>query len=266
MNRGLFILLAEKTEKFTFSKVSGEPSDTSEERLRLFRLKELLAQVRKMGIRKYHQMPESFRISRTMDDWIQDAMIVLCGLLDEYDPQKGPFNNYARFIVSRRLTDIQRSLFRKNPPLDDDLRKVALSWKRENRTEPTAKELADLTGRDESEIRKFLEKGGGERVFVRENEETETADVRPCASPEQLYIREEARHILWECVEKLAPDLKMLFMHREFEGFSFQKLWEEPKNREILDSTSEKTFQRRYRERIYDRVQDCVQTMYSVCK
>jgi len=262
MNQGLFSLLAQKTEKFTFSRVSGEPSGESEERIRLFRVKELLVQVRKMGIRKYYQMPESFRISRTMDDWIQDAMIVLCSLLEEYDPGRGPFNNYARFIVSRRLTDIQRSLFRKNPLLDDDLRKVALCWKRENGREATAKELADLTGRSESEILQFLEKGGSERVFVREKEEMETADVRPGASPEQLYIREEFRQILWECIEKLDADLKMLFMRREFEGFSFQKLWDEIRNREILDSSSEKTFQRRYKERIYDKVQDCVQARY----
>jgi len=262
MNQGLFILLAQKTEKFTFSKVSGEPADISGERLRLFRLKELLAQVRKMGIRKYYQMPESFRISKTMDDWIQDAMIILCSLLDEYDPQKGPFSNYARFIVSRRLTDIQRSLFRKNPLVDEDLRKVALCWKRENGREPTAKELAEFTGRSESEIQEFLEKGGRERVFIREKENMDTADVRPGASPEQLYIQKEFRQILWECIEKLDTDLKMLFMRREFEGFSFQKLWDDLENREILDSSSEKTFQRRYRERIYDSVQDCVQARY----
>ncbi|MEE4358842.1 MAG: sigma-70 family RNA polymerase sigma factor [Desulfococcaceae bacterium] len=262
MDEQIFSLLAEKTAGFVFSAESGEPEGLSGDELHLFRLKALLTQVRQMGIRKFYQMPEDFRISQTMEDWMQDAMIFLCRLTDDYDPKKGPFNNYARFIVSRRLTDIQRKMFRKNPPLEEDLRKLAQSLRRETGKEPDVRELADLSGRSESEIRKFLEGGVGERVFVREHEGQERPEVRAGISPEEQYIRAECRKILLDCIEKLDADFKMLFMHREFEGYSFRELYDAPENREILDSHSEKTFQRRYKDQVYDAVQDCVEARY----
>ncbi len=250
-----------------------------------------------MAVNKFYQTPDSFRTTHTMDDWIQEAMIILFDLCSSYDSEKGPFDNYARFIISKRLISMQRDIFRKNPPVNEDLRKIAVSLKRENSREPSVKELSDITGRSENEIREFMETGVGKRVFAKENEGVhEKKEVKIGMTPEEQYIRLEARKILWDCVEKLEPGskllfvrhelqdvslenlydnlnlsetiektdhgLKLLFLRHEFEGASFENLYENPEIREIFGAESLRTFKRRYRDKVYQLVYDCVKARY----
>jgi RNA polymerase sigma factor (sigma-70 family) len=262
MSERIFQELARKTRGFYLSPVKDEPDNLSEEEIHRLRLLALMDQVRKMAIRKYHQMPNSFRIARTTDDWIQDAMIVLFKQCDTYNADIGPFDHYVRFKVSRALIDIQRKLFRANPAVDDDLRKISASWKRENGRNPSAQELADLTGRSVEETEKFLEQGIGQRVFSEESEMTVRKNEKTELSPEEEYIRAETRKILWNCIEQLKPELKLLFIRHELEEMPFSILYDEPHIRAILESNSLRSFQRDYDRLIYQRVRICVSAQY----
>lgn len=253
--------LAKKTKNFPFSGTVGEASSGSQEEIRLSRLEMLVNQVRKMALQKHFQMPDSFRTERTADDWIQEAMIMLYNLCSDYDPERGNFDNYARFIIPRRLTSIQRDIFRKNPPLTEALRKIAVSLKREKGRDPTLEELSDFTGRSISEIRDFMEYGTGKRIFATENEAAhEKKDVKVGMTPEEQYIKLEERRILWDCVDQLDPESKLLFIRHHIEGSSFEKLLENPGIRKIFRSLS--TLKRKYRENIFNVLRDCVQRQY----
>lgn len=214
-----------------------------------------------MAKKKSIQMHESYR---TKDDWIQDALIILYNSCESYEPGKGAFNNFARFMVSRRLISIQRDLYRKNPPVNDDLRKVFLSLKREKGRKPTAEELMEVTGLSREQIEKFMDSGFGERMFTRAKDDVLEKHVKTGMSPEEQYIRLEARKILGDCIEKLEPEIKLLFKLHEYENISFQKLFDDVKFRNILlkKAGSLKTFQRRYEEDVYSPVRHCVDVHY----
>ncbi|NJL60302.1 MAG: hypothetical protein HC887_12385 [Desulfobacteraceae bacterium] len=135
-----------------------------------------------MAVKKYYQMPAGFRLNHTKDHWIQDAMIIFWNLCLNYDPKQGAFDHYVRFMMPRRLTSIQRDIFRENPKTDEN-------------PENPVKERMFISGDDD-----MAEK--------RESEES--------ISVEAQYINEEARKILWECIEKLEPISGQLFMRHEF--------------------------------------------------
>ncbi len=257
-------MLAEMTGEFSFSEVSGEPSKASENEIRLFRLKALINQVRQMAVRKFYQMPESFRVMHTMEDWIQDAVILLWNLCSTYDPERAPFNNYARFIATRRLTDIQRGLFRKNPPVYDELKKIEASLKGKKGGKPTIEDMAEFMGLSERQVRKIIERGVGQRIVSREGEGDSIKEVKTGWSPEEQYIRLEARKILWGCIDLLEQGQRTLFIYHELEKVSHEKLYDNPGNRKILEcrNGSLSTFKRRYG-KIYDRVRDCLHIRYA---
>ncbi|MCP4112577.1 MAG: sigma-70 family RNA polymerase sigma factor [Desulfobacteraceae bacterium] len=74
-------------------------------------MKSLANHVKKAATRKYYEMPREFRITYEKDDWIQEAMIILCDLAMNYNPEKGPFDNYVKFFMSKKLTDLQRKIY-----------------------------------------------------------------------------------------------------------------------------------------------------------
>ncbi len=103
--------LAESIKDFPFSESPGKSSDE--------KLKSLINHVRKTAVRKYYETPQAFRITYTKDDWIQEAMIILTNLIMNYNPEKGPFDNYIKFFMSRKLTDMQRKIYSKNKESPD---------------------------------------------------------------------------------------------------------------------------------------------------
>lgn len=262
----LLSYLEEKTRHYLLSPVPNEPISASEAEMRRFRLKALIDQVAKMAHAKYRRMPESFREEHTLSDWVQDAMILLCNAVDDYSPGETPFSNYVRFIVSRRLTSIQRDLYRKNPPLDEELRKIVLDLKRENGRTPTPEEVSELTGRNEASVRKFLEEGVGQRLFTREEGlQDRTSEATPGLSPERHYIQKETRFVLWDCIRKLNALDKILFVRHEFYGVSFRELHEIFGNKIMGNkkgqAKSDSSFKRMYHG-ISDSVRDCVRKWY----
>jgi len=111
----IFQVLAERTQKFEFDGIPNEPESASEDELRQLRLKDLIAKVIKMGIRKYYQSPVSCRVVHSKEDWIQKAMIIFIEQLEEYDPNRGKtFNKFILFRVKNRLTDRLRTFIKRD--------------------------------------------------------------------------------------------------------------------------------------------------------
>ncbi len=258
MEESYFQVFSEQTKDFIFSKVGDEPTGVTEEKLRNFRLLALIRQVRKMAIKKFYQMPESFATSHTMDDWIQEALIIMFQCCQSYD-RRGPFDHFVRFMVSKRLISMQRKVFSENPPADRDLYKKVQAYKRKNKRLPTADELAQETGFDKAAIQKYLESGYGQRTVTTGVETIcQNKDVKAGLSPETQFIHHEARKILRDCIENLQPEMKMMFIRHEFDELSFRKLYK----RLQIKKPGFSTFKRWYKDNVYADVENCVSSQY----
>ncbi len=150
-----------------------------------------------------------------------------------------------------------------NPPVYGELKENDASLVRKKGGKSTVKETAELMGLRERRVSKIIERGAGQRIVSREGEGGSRKEVKTGFSPEEQYIRLEARKILWGCIDLLEPGPKTLFIHHELEKISFEKLFDTPGSRKILGrrNCSLSTFKRRYR-KIYDRVRDCLHKQY----
>lgn len=259
MENHYFQAFSQQTQDFLFSKVKGEPADAPPEKLHEFRLLALIRQVHQMALKKYFQMPEAFTASHSQEDWVQEAFIIMLECCQSYD-QRGPFDNFARFMVSKRLVSMQRKVFSQNPPADRDLYKKVQAYKRKHGCIPTAKELAQETGCDLDVIQQYLENGYGQRLVAGEAERVcKNKDVKVGLNPEAQYIHHEARHILWECIEALQAKMKLLFIRHEIEVWPFKKLYQRFDNQDLSFST----FKRWYRDNVYVSVESCVSSHYN---
>jgi len=211
-----------------------------------------------MAVTKFYQMPESFATSHTMDDWIQEALIIMFQCCQSYDG-RGPFDHYVRFMVSRRLVSMQRKVFSENPPADRDLYKKVQAYKRKKGRLPKAEELAEETGFDKAAIQKYLESGYGQRTVTTGVETVcQNKAVKAGLSPETQYMHHEARKILRDCIEKLQPEMKMMFIRHEFDELSFKKLYRQLN----INDPSFSTFKRWYKKNVYESVENCVSSQY----
>jgi len=263
MEERYFQAFTSQTKDFIFSRVENEPENITGDKLRNFRLLALIRQVRKMAVKKFYQMPESFTAAHAMEDWIQEAMLIMFQCCQSCDRRR-PFDHYVRFMVSKRLVSLQRKVFSENPPANRDIYKKVQAFKLKNKRLPTAEELAKETGIDKARIQEYLEGGAGQRVVTALTEETEavsqTKDVKIGLSPETQYMHHEARKILRDCIEKLQPEAKMLFIRHEFDEQPFRKLFQQFN----INTTGFSTFKRRYRQNVYTAVEDCVSSQYDL--
>jgi len=260
----IFKLLLEKTEAFPFSKLKGEPLDASDEELRHFRLIDLVSRARKLAIRKYNEMPLSFRAARSQDEWISDAMTILCMESAKYKIKEGYYyNDYmAFFILPKRLTDIQRSMYRANPPVDEELRQIVSNMKHQLKRAPTAEEIADFTGISERRAQDFLDVGVGVRICVSRGEIddpdrwSEAEDYSTIASPLQICLRREFRRIVLGCIRKLTRKERHVIVRTYFFDKSIA---------DIAKRLSEKyaTVKTRHR-RAVSSLKECVQDRYAI--
>ncbi len=250
----IFQILADRTRNFQFDSLPNEPESASEDELREFRLKDIIVKVINMGIRKYYQTPEIFRTVHAKEDWIQDAIIILMQQVEEYDPNRGDrFNRFILFRVKMRLISLQRKIYRENPPVNDDLRKIVVTLRQEHGREPTAKEFSDFTDCSEQTAQEILDTGVGPRVFVNK----QGSNIKKNNPPEN----QEKRKILWVCISQLEPrELRLLFLRHEIEGISLQKLYNDLEMDKIgnISLSSLSTFKRHYRENARFRVAMCV--------
>ena len=261
METGFFEYFCTATAGFVFSTHQQDIPDTitgeSHEREVLF----LINQVRSMAVKKSMHLPESFVADCDRDDWIQLAMITMFECCEKYD-RKRPFDNFVRFMVSRRLADRQRSLLRKNPPVDREIMSLYHELKKTSDNEKAITQLAEDTNKSVEELNRIVAAGVGPRVFTSEltvGERNEQAQMEMPDSnqqtPEQNIQERELRRILIECMNKLSEKSRHLFHLHEFEELSFKKIFS------LTEYTkSFASFKRWYKSDIFDKVQDCVLT------
>lgn len=213
---------------------------------------------------KFRQMPQSFRAEKSQEEWIPDAMTILCMETAKYKPKPGYcYNDYMIcFILPRRLTGIQRSMFRQNPPVDEELRQIVAGMKYGIKRMPSAREIADFTGVSEERARKYLDVGVGARVLVREgeiknpDEWSETEDYGPSTSPLELYLKKEFRRIVLDCIRKLKRTERYILVRQYFSEVPLAKIAEELREEyEAVRSRSRRAFKS---------VKECVLSRYAV--
>lgn len=272
-------ILLEKTGNYQFKDLIKEATDDplpdSNAATRVLQVKKLIHNIIYIAGQKYYQTHDYSGVTYTKDDWEQEAMIILCNeVLEKYDPEKTKyFDVYAKTCVKQRLTDIQRTVFSKNPCTNEKLRRLAISKRREmkkqnRQIEPTIEELAHALsedmGRSVDSIREFLESGAKQRLVAREDDTTPREDIKPGISPEAQYIRLETRKILWGCISKLNAGFKVVYVRHEFYNISFKKMHDSPVFRRMLDCDKDTldAFKSRYRRWVFETVKSCVKSKY----
>lgn len=226
--QGVIELLLEITKEFPFSEVKKEPSNASVEEMRLFRVADLVSRTRKLAIRKSKEMPASFRALQSQDEWIQDAMRILYRESARYKPKEGCFyNDYMIcFILPKRLIGLQRSVFRKNPPVDEELRQIVSLLRQQLKHRLSAKVIADHTGVSEERAQIFLDTGVGQRILVSEGEindsdkRSETEECNSSESPLEVCLKSEFRRIVLGCIRKLKRNERYVIVRQYFSDMS----------------------------------------------
>ena len=255
MKDDLFQYFYSRTEGFVFSTeqeviptgISGNPHERE--------IKFLMAGVRRMAVKKSLQLPESFSVDCDRDDWIQLAMITMFQCCEKYD-RKRPFDNYTRFMVSKKLADKHRSLLRKNPPADKEILYLYREMKKIQGNEDAITKLARDTNRSVEQLQELIDVGVGPRTFTSQISDAsfpEPATKKP--SPEAGLDKEEMEQILWRCINALSQKAKFLFIRYEMEekDISLKNLFVEACCKRSLA-----TFKRWYKREIFERVQQCV--------
>lgn len=258
MESGFFEYFCSATAGFVFSTRQQEipPAITGDphEREVIY----LMNAVRRMGVQKSLKLPESFAADCDRDDWIQLAMITMFECCEQYD-RKRPFDNFVRFMVSKKLADKQRALLRKNPPVDREIMALYYEMKKIRGDDTAIARLADETGKSVEQLRSIVEAGVGARVFTSERAANDENDHFPMEAvsrgktPEREVRDQELQRILFECLQQLSEKARSLFQQHELEEKSFKKLFA------ITDySKSFASFKRWYKTEIFDRIQQCV--------
>jgi RNA polymerase sigma factor (sigma-70 family) len=261
---GIFNSLLEITENFRFSEIKGEPPEaTPAERHRL-RLLALITSTRKIAKKKFRQMPADFRAVHAEDDRIQEAMVILISESLKYTPKEGYY--YDKYMLSKinwRLTDQQRSIFKENPPIDEDLRKYIASMRRELKREPTPEEISDRTGVSLEHLRRVLYEGVvATRLIVREsaardlNKWSEEDAGRGDSSPEDALLQKELRQIIMECLSEMRSYDRYVVIKRYFERLSYPDISEIM--REVVETT------RTHCRRAFGHLRNCVLGRYGI--
>jgi RNA polymerase sigma factor (sigma-70 family) len=227
MTEGYFKYFEERTKDYVVGSTDLHPK----------RVKSLLTQVRKMAIKKYFQTPKRMEPFFSKEDWIQTAMITLFECCETYDG-KQPFDNYARFMVSRRLTDKQRELYRRNPS--------------ESESKVDSEPNKPVDSRDDDPPAPM---GHCHRPITEAIEEDrQYKDDSGACCPETSYIMEESRRTLLDCIDKLDAKSKALFVRHEMEEVSFQDLY----HRFRIVQMAFSSFKRWYKDHVFDFVKKCV--------
>jgi len=253
MKNEFFLYFYKETKGFVFSTRQRDIPSSIGGDSHARKIKALIAEVRRMAIKKTFQLPETFIAECDRDDWIQLSMITMYHCCERYDHNR-PFDNYVRFMVSRRLQDKQRSLMRKNPPTDREVLYLYAEMKKIKSDDQAIARLAEDTDRTVEQLQELVSSGVGPRVFVSGMEDVlETAVSSESLSPGAQAEAKEKHTILFACIDKLSNKQKSLFIRHEMEDISFKKLFTES-----CCERSFATFKRWYRSEIFEVIRKCV--------
>lgn len=253
METDFFNFFCAKTEGYLFSLRQKDIPDYIHGEPHARAVKALLTDVRRMAVKKSLQLPETFAADCDRKEWIQTAMVTLFHCCETYDGKR-PFDNYVRFMVSRKLADKQRSLLRKNPPADKDILYLYGEMKKNMGDKAAIARLARDTNRSEEQLQDIVNAGVGSRLFTSATEDTlRTAASSSSVVPEAEIESRELHEILWNCIDRMTQKSKALFIRHEMEEISFKKLFIE-----ACCTRSFATFKRWYKAEVFARVKDCV--------
>ncbi|MEA3436428.1 MAG: hypothetical protein U9R43_08165 [Thermodesulfobacteriota bacterium] len=253
MENGFFDFFYTKTEGYLFSMRQGDIPGGINGDPHAREVKALISQVRRMAVKKSLQLPETFVADCDREEWIQTAMITMFHCCETYDGKR-PFDNFVRFMVSRKLLDKHRSLLRKNPPADKEILYLYGEMKKSMGDKTAIARLAKHTNRTVEQLQNIVDAGVGPRVFTQETEDTlRTAASSASMAPETQTEARELRGILWACVDRLAQKSKAIFIRHEMEEVSLKNLFGEAGCRRSFA-----TFKRWYKRDIFEQVQKCV--------
>ncbi len=250
----LFQYFCDATRHFVFSstKEDEEGHNFSHEQ----RVKSLLGSVRRMAVKKSFQVSGAEALIFCQADWIQQAVIAMFECCQSYDGKR-PFDNYVRFMVSRKMEDIQRALLRKNPPTDKERFALYKKIKSAQKDRRKMEELVEVSGYTEGELREILNEGVGARmVTVDENKGDNTAGFQQESHhvlPEHSVEHKELRQILQQCIDRLTEIQQRIFRLHEMEELSLRTIFDQ-----IDYDRSFATFKRWYKKDIYEVVTQCV--------
>ncbi len=206
-----------------------------------------------MAVKKSLQLPETFSADCSREDWIQLAVITMFQCCEEYD-RKRPFDNYVRFMVSRKLADKQRSILRKNPPADSEVLYLFNEMKKVQGDKQAIANLARDTNRSLEQLQEIVDVGVGPRIFTSEvDEASQAATPSRAPTPEAQVAGKQIRKILLKCINNLSEKSKNLFLQHEMEDSSFKILFTQ-----VCCNRSLASFKRWYKAEIFERVQLCV--------
>lgn len=266
--------LAEKTKDFVFASEPDEPTDVSADELRLFQLHKLLIQVSQMVTKRFYKLPDSSRAMHDLDEWIQEMMLVLVEETERYDiSKKVPYQKYITERITWRLKDYQNKIRRQESVTNKHVKQAQKELQQELGHEPTPEEIAEYLGcevwmvleqkrfvrpEDLGQIEAYTQSSANDEQ-LRKHMDTDSFEgslYAPQLSPYDEWLRKR----LWECINRLKPDQKDLFVRHELENESFPALFAE--FCQIFGSKSVRSFQRHYGEQVFEPVKLCVEQGY----
>lgn len=242
--------LSKRTKNFPLSPNRNEPKNLSESEIRGRRLTYLVGWCRKKAEDKSNEMPQSFKEVFSLDDWVQSGMVKLLEMADKYKPnykkgktfngyietenneREATFTTYVKTYFPGRLIDIQRKEFRRNPPVDEEIRKIIESWRRKNKKEPDPSnddEVGDIAYQancSEEKIRDILISGYSDRMMEGGLiEDLYTSDPEN-NSPLSQFLSKELHSVVLQCLDKLDEEHRAIAVMSIFENKSDVKISE----------------------------------------
>ncbi len=250
----LFQYFCDTTRNFIFYDDSVESCDVSEE-FHVQRIKSLMQSVRRMAIRKSFQISGLECAGFERDDWIQQAMITMFECCRSYDGKR-PFDNYVRFMVSKKMEDVRRTLLRKNPPVDSDRLRLYKKIKKVRGDKERMQKLVEESGYTEEELTEMVNHGAGMRIFTEnKNEVEQEAGFQNISysTPENSIEHNELGEILLHCINNLTELKQRVFRLHEMQQLSLRTIFDR-----IKYNRSFATFKRWYKSDVYESVKKCV--------
>ncbi len=252
----LFRYFCDTTRNFNFSYSESDITHKFSGTFHEQRIKSLIKSVRHMAVRKSYQTSDITSMALGQEDWIQQAMITMFECCQSYDGKR-PFDNYVRFMVSRKMEDLQRTLLRKNPPVDRERFRLYTEMRKIKGDKKKLRQLAASSGYSEKELSEIYNSGVGTRTVTVSDSETVSAASRqreaPSPSPEDQLEQDEIRQILLHCIDKLTELKRRVFRLHEMQELSLRAIFDH-----IDYDRSFASFKRWYKNDVYEAVKRCV--------
>lgn len=243
-------LFSEGEQKAACEKFSGNEHEK--------RVKTLIQSVHSMALKKSMQTARLTSAGFAQEDWVQQAIITMFECCKAYDGTR-PFDNYVRFMVAKKMADVQRSFLRKNPPTDAMRLRLYKEIKKIQGNSQAMQKLATENGCTTEDLEEIFASGVGNRTFTGENHDAVSTSpfVANMSTPEKEAEHNEMKKILLQCIGALGKIEQRIFRLHEMNNLSLRAIFDH-----IAYDRSFATFKRWYKDSIYESVKRCVFSQY----